>query len=480
MQYLNDLPIVDSRTHIISLLGITDANPAGDGWFASDYCLFYHLFRGLGKSQTWVTCLDFVGEVTKHGDIIHRYPFQTRKVVCSQSLRLEQGLEVFSPDSLLGGFLSSLERICRNADADDRVLVMIFGHGSDDPQYVLTGTGRLTIDDFIRAIQPARTETKDLLVCLLMTSCYSGGWITDSFNASVIAAADNETESDSIRRSGSQNYRGSIFSLAVINELFKPETSISSAEPASFDTFTEGVEKKMEELFSVGAKPRFAPQGGLWSASLESTTGTVRAMWQKRYDELPSVPPDPHPDNLDADTRLTGNIQALSRIYLDLRPGYDEKPSNMWIHGQISRAHHGSLKPQDAVLLLRSLRYRIALALAAEHFVSSLNLHPFPSFDFYDDREWKMARTSDSNEAARKAWKVIGEFDLFPGPECTKAPSQRPFPKPRLYLAAAFAAKGLDEMEVRRRVEEYLEKDAISAGERRRRVGRLSDRGSIS
>src|SRR4051812_23823473 len=66
---------------------------------------------------------------------------------------------------------------------------------------------------------------------------------------------------------------------------------------------------------SVGAKPRFVPQGGLWNLSVESTKGILRAMLEKRYDELPSVPPSPHPDNLDADTRLTGSIRALSRIY---------------------------------------------------------------------------------------------------------------------------------------------------------------------
>lgn len=50
-------PQINADTHILAAVhaDIREASPELDGWFLSDFYAFNLLFKGLGRSQTWLT-----------------------------------------------------------------------------------------------------------------------------------------------------------------------------------------------------------------------------------------------------------------------------------------------------------------------------------------------------------------------------------------------------------------------------------------
>lgn len=50
-------PQINADTHILATVhaNIEEASPDADGWFVSDFYAFNLLFKGLGRSQTWLT-----------------------------------------------------------------------------------------------------------------------------------------------------------------------------------------------------------------------------------------------------------------------------------------------------------------------------------------------------------------------------------------------------------------------------------------
>lgn len=112
----NEPPDIDHNTRIIGLLGtrmsypegwtplgasmpLPTAAPHSEGWFLSDFCLFWWLCRNTTKHQTWLHCLD-IPELLRAGyQYSHGNPFSNnRKVVLNDDLYDEMMKDMQSPE----------------------------------------------------------------------------------------------------------------------------------------------------------------------------------------------------------------------------------------------------------------------------------------------------------------------------------------------------------------------------------------------
>lgn len=102
-------PDVTAKTRVIAILGtheeyagaVTACPSIGDGWIVSDFYLWLHVLRGMGRSQKWITSMkpsdlvqkygmeDKVTQVVVDADLDIRKPIQTRKL--EHTARLQKG-----------------------------------------------------------------------------------------------------------------------------------------------------------------------------------------------------------------------------------------------------------------------------------------------------------------------------------------------------------------------------------------------------
>ena len=466
------LPLISPRTHLLALLGPDNAKPDEDGWFAADFCLLNRLFTGLGRTQAWFTSIDLNQVIQQYGPILHGNPVRPRKVVCSNIEQLSS-LHRIDQDFILDQWLHYVTFVCNTIPEDDHILIMLFGHGSDEEESFSFSVGSETLarEQFGQIIDTVLIKNPNIKISILMSSCYSGGWAVDNrFNATILAAAKADQESNSVPRSASGRFAGGVFVQAVVNELLR--TGSPSNKEIAYREWTENVRAEMDTLFAVGANPHFTARNNTWDCPYEEATGLPKNSYRERYNTLPIVPPNPESDNLAScvagGSPIIGRLNALCRQYLFLRPGLDNKAKNIHISTLVNQCFHQGLpssKPftMSKVMFLASrLRHRIALAALAGWYVDALQLRPFRSFCMFVEHEWRR----DASEARRghysQAYSAICAIGgMFPrGP----MRSSEGFSKPKEYLAAAFADKGLDAMEVRRRLNGLREQLAIEQG----------------
>jgi len=104
--------------------------PGRDGVFFSDFYLFHHLFRGTGKMQHWLTCVDPSTLVSNYGVYTHgdANVGESRVVLDQFMLEAVEDVRVCSPKDLLRDFYSCLEQASKEIDNTAPVLILSFGH----------------------------------------------------------------------------------------------------------------------------------------------------------------------------------------------------------------------------------------------------------------------------------------------------------------------------------------------------------------
>ena len=141
--------------------------------------------------------------VVKYLKFVHGNRLEMRRVVLNAEMlpKLQKAgnIRVITPNDLLERFLATLRTECQLAALNkESVLVLIFGHGDQDSYGVSIGgkTNALTAPRLtIANLNVAIGNTAN--VALMMTSCYSGGWVKKTnqdrsnalLNATVMAAA---------------------------------------------------------------------------------------------------------------------------------------------------------------------------------------------------------------------------------------------------------------------------------------------------
>ena len=343
--------------------------------------------------------------------------------------------------------LNRLELVLEATSPGDKVLLIYCGHGDPDTKGFNIGEVDILTPERFRQVLTKYIH-KSLSLSLLLTSCFSGGWILNpNVNATIFAAADHTTESDSWNRSASGRFAGGLFIEAVAKELIRtatPRYGSGSSPPTSFANFTSGIASTVEELFSLAARPVFQ---GNNATDIQQAFGISFAtdLYLKRFLSLPRAPPNPHHDNMTDRQRGSLACQWPPQVYEIvtqyeyLRPGDETKPSNMQIATLILRFKEGILKDKDIITLWHSVRYRVLASMLADVFIRILGLRPFRHFCMFDQREWQ---TDLKAEQGQGFFQAVIDSHIFPTP--TLGGINRPFTKLFHYVAAAGVDKGLD------------------------------------
>ncbi|KAF8445116.1 hypothetical protein BGX38DRAFT_1197064 [Terfezia claveryi] len=354
--------------------------------------------------------------------------------------------------------LNALELVLEATSPGDKVLLIYCGHGDPDTMGFNIGEVDILTPERFRHVLTKYIH-KNLSVSLLLTSCFAGGWILNpNVNATVLAAADHESESDSWNCSASGRFAGGLFIEAVAKELVRtatPSYGSGGSLPASFERFSSGEESIVEELFSLAAKPVFQAKKTKDATDIQQALEISFAtdLYLKRFLSLPRAPPNPHPDNMTDRQRQRGNLirrwppqlYDIVTQYEFLRPGDETKPSNI-----------------DTITLWHSTRYRVLAAMLADAYILVLGLRPFRPFSMFDQGEWRTDLKAEQGEGFIRA---VIDCHIFPGP--TLGGINRPFMKLYQYIAAAGVDKGLDLPEFKEKLRNlafHLQKHGMYAG----------------
>ncbi|KFY46316.1 hypothetical protein V494_00498 [Pseudogymnoascus sp. VKM F-4513 (FW-928)] len=385
-------PAISPRTRIIAVCRVNDfrnaSSPVHDGWFHSDFYLFRHLFSGLGANQLWLTCVDPVHLVTKYKEFVHGNPLGTRRVVLDESMipstKQPNNMRVLAPDILLERFLSSVEHECKEATRHDQnVLILIFGHGDSESFGVAIGgktavhaAPRLTIAKMDNAIRHTQH------VAMIMTSCYSGGWIMKrsqdkskaALNITIMAAAGHKQVSESWAKSESTGRAaGSIYASAIVQSAIQMQTADK-----------EGVESK-EEIESstsyIGWAKFIYPTNNLELGMASLSIGQSRSTTLGQG----------FPGN------FSNIVAEQARQYLNSFPGNDALGSNNQ-HSYFRLVAKGEISdPEHLEDLSDELRYRMSLMEVATRYKNFLEL-PIEDCHLFDTYAWEAWHNGGENE----------------------------------------------------------------------------------
>ncbi|KAL9024033.1 MAG: hypothetical protein Q9196_006811 [Gyalolechia fulgens] len=341
-------PNVTANTHVIAVLGVADggthnrASPAEDGWMVSDFYLWKHILRGMGKSQEWITCEAPSELIQKYGTsekwaktknagsteaqvswkegYVYGDPFEERVVVLDESLLFaaQQNLTMTAPGTILRDeFLRRVEVVCSKAQArNDPVLLMAFCHGDFDRAEL--GGLVLGIDpnpqdvnDFLtpRLFAETYMKTPNICMSLFMNSCFSGHWVvTPRFHVrrpTIMAGTRSNRGTCTWAFSASQRHASGAYPSASLKELLQEPSGLPvGADTNSTRTYVDLTRDIVAEanrlciptrfVTAGGSLPLFTPQGS--SDRFYERTHLQLHTYRRNYEQLPRIAAsDPHP-----------------------------------------------------------------------------------------------------------------------------------------------------------------------------------------
>ncbi|KAI4145497.1 MAG: hypothetical protein L6R39_003789 [Caloplaca ligustica] len=320
-------PHVTPHTHVIAVLGVADgvkglASPAEDGWMVSDFYLWKHVLKGMGKTQQWLTCERPADLLARYGKVdkkiktadseeqvswkegyVHGDPFEERRVVLDDSLlpAVEQELTVTPRGiALRDEFIKRVEDTCRRAEsANEPVLVLTFSHGD----IMVPELGGLAI-----GIDPASQNPKDFLnpvmfidvymktpkvhMAIFMSSCHSGHWVvTPRFNVrrpAIMAGARANEETFAVAASSSQRHAGGVYTSAFLAELLKePPEFPKGSDPVKVRTYEDMSRDVVAEANRLCIPARREKSGTLYgSLPIFTTEGNDDWFYQRSNMQL--------------------------------------------------------------------------------------------------------------------------------------------------------------------------------------------------
>lgn len=475
----------------MAVCGVTDwqgdASPGLSGWSISDFYLFFHLLNPLPTRQLWFTCESPRSLVEKYTEYAHGDPLKERRVV------LENGLlpTVENPDrvrvvprgDLHERFLATLSEQSRlAAEEEEPLLVLIFGHGDVHKFGVqIGGVGdpgsgpRLLIDQVNRAIAPRAQVT------LLMTSCYSGGWLVRPnltnnrplLNTTGMAAdADPHSESLSWPTSSSQGRASdSRVASAILQTLVDASDLAVSEELCEHPTYiqlTAQIWDTLKQIDPLAEKSnmRFSAQGNNWEIEYRRRSGLHLLSYQSRWESLRLLPVGGVGDGISVGTTNTNVENSLSymhsrrgglkkrvlrhlgRVYLDSFPGLDEAGPNGSLH-RVLRKFLSTDKLDSWQIDKRSdqLLYRLDVMREADKMRRHMNLK-FPSIFETDVEKWRTEHSGnyELHDMEGRLLNMIRSKGLFDSPIGAARPG---YSKPYRYLAIVLIESGIqvDEIE---------------------------------
>lgn len=496
------------------------ASPVQDGWFLSDFYLFHHLFRGLGEHitrkyslhmltlstgaiQLWITSESPSTLVDRYGEYRHGDPEGERRVVLNRALLPDienaGNMRVFTRTDLLEDFMRTFKAECNMAAAlNHPVLLMIFGHR--DPK-----TYGVSIGGAGDPLDAPRLRTKHIVACLrgvtvpltmLMTSCFSGGWVLQpDLNISALTAGISTEESYSWLSTLGGRHCGSVYATAVRRAFMKLEDErATQIHPCPSD---EDIEDRLSAIYAEltntihsillydldrhGEDPRiqFTAQDDDWEMEWRKRSGIPLARFEKQWTKLPVVSA-PKSDRSPKSGRTGGlglgprsqsegednvaagpygmhqklnadqskqAIKSMAHGYLNSFPGADNMSSNILLHGDARRILQGTeLNAWHLGRLQAGLRYRVASMKLATEYKDIAGLD-FIDCEAFDRQSWQETLASEIEDRRAPSYKYDKFINLFDDADLFDPPVGQEgytYCKPWDYLGVASLESGLD------------------------------------
>lgn len=506
---------ITQNTHIVGLCGANDytyspisanvapkhaSDPSIDGWMVSDFYLLHHLFRGVGSTQNWLTCLDPQELIRRHGEYAHGNPYRPRQVALdSHQLPDASTLQVVAPEQLLTKFLEVFRTVCRAArKKEEPVLLCLFAHGDDLTYGVEIGgiekDGPLLYTADIAKIV---SENAGLDLCVLLTSCFSGGWVTVSdfkdssarSTATIATAAGPTVQSESWPQSTSLGrVCGSIYVSALLNVLESEgarATVDDQSTTMSTEEFARAITSELLDVldprFGTQHDHRFEVQGNQWSDPYPLRTGIPRSGYHAKLKELRTIPGRPLADirkdrsrtNEEVDkwdlanptashavmaaSNYGGSMRAVKRAitkkaiqYINTSPGRDSLANNHHAHALIRQCINNpeSLIEDAWSEIWELLHYRMGVVSLVEKLIAVLGLKA-PKPGKWDYQQWlNDASKTKKYEFASVCYRMILKANLIPAPHG----SRKRYDKPIWCLAVALTESGLSKAEAEEKI----------------------------
>ncbi|QKX58006.1 uncharacterized protein TRUGW13939_05126 [Talaromyces rugulosus] len=478
-------PDVPPRSRIVAVCGITDyknrASPAKDGFFFSDFYLFHHLLSpgvGVTPQQIWITSEEPRDLIGKYREYVYGDPKGGRRVVLNedmlQQIQVSGTIRVVQRDQLLERFVSTVrEQACLAADADEHLVILIFGHGQWGTYGVHIGhNGRreipvLHIEDINRALKPNNKVT------LFSTACYSGGWLVQPdvnryrhINTTGIAAAAPTRESISWPVSASVGRAGgSVFAGSILQSLIDLSESPDRHQILEDPTYIELANSVYVAYNKLNPYPEdqgihFSAQDDTWEKQYEQRVGIPLSRFRERFESLPSIPDGEYQSRFDLDApegpvgRL-GTLRKRSKVkfwaytYMKSNPGITEAAPNMSVHGPILQLLHFKKKLSDEQIdcMYRSLEYRLNVMDQANYFAAIMGVKKTNICDFILEG-YKL--TPEKQKLRSFATDLIYEKQLLNKP---RYDAGLEYLKPMHYLAILLAESGMDTDEIKEKID---------------------------
>ncbi|KAE8378349.1 hypothetical protein BDV26DRAFT_261773 [Aspergillus bertholletiae] len=419
-------PDVPVRSRIVAVCGISDdknlAGPKDDGWFISDFFLFYHLLQppyGHRSNQIWMLCESPRRLVEKYKEYAHGNPRNERRVVLDQTMLpaidSAQNLRIVPKGDLGERFVKTVEEQARLAFVySETLILLVFGHGDKDSHGVYLGGRSPQNEKFILKIDRLkRCFPPQLQVTLLMTSCYSGGWLVQPsvnhkmhLNVTGLAASGpgKETRSWSMSKSVGRAC-GSTVATAIVQQLIEVEEVKEYDEdyddrkqPRRHDTYFDFVRSIYQHAtkldpFMSDQEMHFSAQDDDWELHWQQRTGIPLVTFRERWRSLRSV----QPSGTQAHSTAEGHISSrkVGALQLETQRAIDEyrrsePPSARWasnvaVHGRIWGFEHGTISEEMIQYLLGILTCRLNMTYEVDEFVEAIGLKFQSCFGFQVD-----------------------------------------------------------------------------------------------
>ncbi len=254
----------------------------------------------------------------RYGEYGHGDGKEDHRVVLDKNLlptiEKDGNIRVFKPADLLQDFLRTFQDECKIADQlQQPVVLMVFGHGDQNTYGIAIGgrgdpanAPRLQIHHIVASLRGLNVS-----FTMLLTSCYSGGWLLQpNLNVSGLTAAGPRSPSLSWPATLGGRSHGSIYSTAVREALTKMESENATQihphssgeildEEKQSSTYAELCNVIHSTLlhdvdrFGHFHDNRFSAQNDMWELEWRRRSGLPLAAFEAQWEKLPRMIPQP-------------------------------------------------------------------------------------------------------------------------------------------------------------------------------------------
>lgn len=392
---------------------------------------------------------------------------------------------------MLQDLLGTFQEECKvAASLNQPVVLMVFGHGSLDTYGVAIGgrgnpikAPRLQVKHIIASLRGL-----DVSLTILLTSCYSGGWVLQlQLNISTLTAAGRGVQSLSWPSSIGGRYHGLVYAIAVREAFIKMEDeNVTQFHPhpsgqeldgelqsSSYAELTNVIHSTLlNDVDRLGDRHeiQFSAKDDMWEQEWRQRSRFPLSTFKSRWDELPRMPIqdflslrpgrtgaiEAGSTSMEVETRSYGlhckfnRRQAITAIkdlaygYLNSFPPPDNSSTDRGCNGDARALLEKDKFPSWKLEGLQAaLQYSMDSMRLASAYKNLIGLK-FADCDKFDFELWQTsmlasARSTKNSEDKWNKYKAYGDEITQPPIFDASTPSQGwHFNKPSFYLAAAF------------------------------------------